>query len=73
MDEDDAVGVALLGVGRGDPQAQVQADRAQDHGRDRKPRHHPPRQRIKALRRGVFEPVDPFISHDKYSEPLNLP
>ena len=57
MDENDAIGVALLKVrGRGE-QRNVQADHRENDGDPHEPGHHFSGQRIEGLRRGILQPV----------------
>ena len=58
MQKDDAVGIALLGICRGDEKADVQTNKPQHYCQDGKPSDCLARQRIKARRCSVFEPID---------------
>src|SRR5204862_117658 len=57
VDEDDAVGLALLRVGRRDEEADVEARERQRRGEHRADARDLPGEREEGLRRGVPEPV----------------
>ena len=63
MDEDNAIGVALLKIGRSDEESDVQADADQRERGGGKPRNHPPCQRVEGLWRRILEPVDAHEAH----------
>src|SRR6266850_196377 len=63
VDEDDAVGLALLRVGRRDEEADVKARRAEHCCRGAAPACDHSRDRIERLRRGIPEPLDALCSH----------
>src|SRR6185503_11219193 len=60
MDKHNAVGVALLKIGRRDKATDIQTDGKQNGGGARKPGNHLSRQRIKSRGRRVFVPVHCF-------------
>ena len=71
MDEDNAVGITLLKVGRRDEESDVQADADRRKCSDRKPRDHPPGQRKERLRRRILEPVNSHIAYENVSFQCN--
>src|SRR5204862_2912142 len=63
VDIDDAIGLALRGVGRGYEETRVQARDAEEDGEHRADARDLSRERKERLRRGVPEPLDAFSRH----------
>ncbi len=56
--EDDAINLALLRIGRRDEEPDIQAGNGETRRRPGKPGNHAPGKRIKSLRGGETKPVD---------------